>query len=82
MLDPTSEAAYEFLEALLGEMGALFPERVLHLGDDEVQVGCLNASATVSGQGVPVASRDRGLERLSIILRFSLRIVKHVRDIY
>jgi hexosaminidase len=35
-LNPASEATYRFLEGLLGEMAALFPDRNFHVGGDEV----------------------------------------------
>lgn len=35
-LNPASEATYGFLEKLLGEMAALFPDRDFHVGGDEV----------------------------------------------
>ncbi|MBS0361086.1 MAG: family 20 glycosylhydrolase [Proteobacteria bacterium] len=38
-LNPASEATYSFLEGLLGEMTALFPDRYFHIGGDEVSDG-------------------------------------------
>lgn len=35
-LDPTNEKVYEFLDQLIGEMGALFPDQYFHIGGDEV----------------------------------------------
>ena len=34
-LDPTRESTYEFLDAFLGEMSALFPDEYFHIGGDE-----------------------------------------------
>ncbi|WP_158944441.1 beta-N-acetylhexosaminidase [Granulicella sp. S190] len=34
-LDPTRESTYQFLDAFIGEMSALFPDDYLHLGGDE-----------------------------------------------
>jgi hypothetical protein len=45
--DATSEAAYTFLDSFIGEMAGLFPEKVLHLGGDEVGTTCYNQSASV-----------------------------------
>ena len=45
--DPTSEETYSFVDAFLGEMAGLFPDKVLHLGGDEVGVTCYNESASV-----------------------------------
>ena len=35
-IDPTREETYAFLDALVGELASLFPDRFLHLGGDEV----------------------------------------------
>jgi hexosaminidase len=35
-LDPTRDSTYEFLDAFIGEMAALFPDRFFHIGGDEV----------------------------------------------
>ncbi len=34
-LDPTQEKTYKFLDALVGEMGAIFPDAYFHIGGDE-----------------------------------------------
>jgi len=38
-LNPADEATYAFLDGLLDEMTALFPDRVFHVGGDEVSDG-------------------------------------------
>jgi hexosaminidase len=35
-MDPTRESTYRFLDAFIGEMAALFPDRFFHIGGDEV----------------------------------------------
>ena len=35
-MDPTRESTYEFLDAFIGEMAGLFPDRYFHIGGDEV----------------------------------------------
>ena len=35
-MDPTRESTYQFLDAFIGEMAALFPDRFFHIGGDEV----------------------------------------------
>jgi len=35
-MDPTRDSTYEFLDAFLGEMAGLFPDRFFHIGGDEV----------------------------------------------
>ncbi len=35
VLDPTRESTYKFLDALVGEMAAIFPDPYMHIGGDE-----------------------------------------------
>jgi hexosaminidase len=35
-MDPTKESTYQFLDVLIGEMAALFPDAYFHVGGDEV----------------------------------------------
>ncbi len=35
-MDPTRESTYQFLDAFIGEMAALFPDQFVHIGGDEV----------------------------------------------
>ncbi len=35
-IDPTRDAVYQFLDAFIGEMAALFPDDYFHIGGDEV----------------------------------------------
>jgi hexosaminidase len=35
-MDPTREGTYQFLDAFIGEMSALFPDEYFHIGGDEV----------------------------------------------
>jgi hexosaminidase len=35
-MDPTNENVYQFLDKLIGEMAALFPDEYFHIGGDEV----------------------------------------------
>ena len=35
-MDPTRESTYQFLDAFIGEMAALFPDAFFHIGGDEV----------------------------------------------
>jgi hexosaminidase len=46
-IDPTREETYEFLDGLLGEMAALFPDPYFHIGGDEVNGKQWNASPRV-----------------------------------
>ncbi|MCX7863592.1 MAG: beta-N-acetylhexosaminidase [Novosphingobium sp.] len=46
-LNPASEKTYRFLEKLLGEMAALFPDKAFHIGGDEVSDVAWHDSAEV-----------------------------------
>lgn len=35
-MDPTKESTYKFLDAFIGEMAQIFPDRYFHIGGDEV----------------------------------------------
>jgi hexosaminidase len=56
VLDPTNEALYPFLDTLLGEMAALFPDPYFHIGGDEVNGVQWNANPAIQG-----FIRDHGL---------------------
>jgi hexosaminidase len=47
-MDPTREEVYRFLDAFLGEMAALFPDPVLHIGGDEVEGHAWDGSPAVA----------------------------------
>jgi hexosaminidase len=47
-LDPSKEEVYRFLDGLLGEMAALFPDPYLHIGGDEVNGRHWDASERVA----------------------------------
>ncbi|OJV32358.1 MAG: hypothetical protein BGO24_16465 [Sphingomonas sp. 67-36] len=46
-LNPAAPATYRFLDALVGEMAALFPDPVFHIGGDEVASGVWDGDAGV-----------------------------------
>jgi hexosaminidase len=46
-MDPTSPKTYQFLESLLTEMAALFPDRYFHIGGDEVEPTQWNQSPAI-----------------------------------
>lgn len=46
VLDVTNDAAYGFLERVFAEIFSRFPERVYHLGGDEVNSACWNRSVS------------------------------------
>ena len=46
-VDPTADATYDAVAALLAEWRAIFPDEALHLGADEVQYPCWNNSAAI-----------------------------------
>ena len=47
VMDPTKESTYQFLEAFLAEMAAIFPDPYFHIGGDEVNPKQWNASAPI-----------------------------------
>jgi hexosaminidase len=46
-LDPTREVVYQFIDAFVGEMAALFPDPYWHVGGDEVNGVEWNASSKI-----------------------------------
>jgi hexosaminidase len=47
VIDPTNEKVYTFVERLIGEMAALFPDAYFHIGGDEVNGKQWDASPVV-----------------------------------
>ena len=47
VIDPTLNTTWEFLEKFISELSGRFPDNYLHLGGDEVNVACFNASVSV-----------------------------------
>jgi hexosaminidase len=47
-LDPTREETYTFLDGLIGEVAALFPDEYLHVGGDEVNGKQWDANAQIA----------------------------------
>ncbi len=47
VIDPTNEKVYTFVERLIGEMAALFPDAYFHIGGDEVNGKQWDASPAV-----------------------------------
>ena len=46
-IDPTREVVYQLLDGFIGEMAALFPDPVLHIGGDEVEGHAWDKSTAV-----------------------------------
>jgi hexosaminidase len=46
-MDPAKESTYQFLDAFIGEMAALFPDEYFHIGGDEVNDKQWKASAHI-----------------------------------
>ena len=46
-MDPSRETTYQFLDAFLGEMAALFPDPYFHIGGDEVEDAQWKSSAAI-----------------------------------
>lgn len=47
LLDPSNEQVYQVIDALVGEMAAIFPDPWLHIGGDEVDPTQWNDSPTI-----------------------------------
>lgn len=47
LLNPTNDAAYQFVDALIGELTAIFPDAYLHIGGDEVDDTQWRESASI-----------------------------------
>lgn len=47
LLDPSSEQVYQFIDTLVGEVAAIFPDPYLHIGGDEVDASQWNDSGTI-----------------------------------
>lgn len=47
VLDPTNEAVYRFIDTLVGEIAAVFPDAYLHIGGDEVDASQWMASPSI-----------------------------------
>lgn len=46
-LDPTRDEVYQFVDAIIGELTAIFPDPYLHIGGDEVDASQWKASASI-----------------------------------
>jgi hexosaminidase len=56
-MDPTREETYQFLDAFIGEMAALFPDEYFHIGGDEVNGKQWNANARIAA-----FKREKGIK--------------------
>lgn len=74
-LDPTRDATYAFLTGLLGEMGRLFPDRVMHIAGDEVTGAwwrknqAIQAFMAAQGMSSPHELQAHFTKRMLTILR-------------
>ncbi len=74
-LDPSREATYRFVDGLIGELTALFPDRFFHIGGDEVDPEQWNNSPAVQafarehGLATPSAIQESFNRRLQAILK-------------
>src|ERR1017187_8117708 len=57
VLDPSREEVYTFLDSLIGEMAALFPDPFFHIGGDEV-----NGKAWKQSEAVQSFARQHGFK--------------------
>src|ERR1017187_4446262 len=72
VLDPSREEVYTFLDSVIGEMAALFPDPFFHIGGDEV-----NGKAWKQSEAVQAFAKQHGLkDTLAIQTYFNQRIQK------
>lgn len=57
LLDPSNEAVFRFIDTLIGEVAAIFPDPYIHIGGDEVDPSQWNASPKIQQ-----FMRDHGLQ--------------------
>lgn len=73
-IDPSREQIYAFLDQLIGEMAALFPDQIFHIGGDEVDPAQWNNSTAIQAW----ASRNRLKGATAIQAYFIRRVAKIV----
>lgn len=69
-LDPASPATYRFIDTLVGEMGALFPDPVFHIGGDEVAKGVWDDSTAVKA----LMTREKLTDTKAVEIYFARRV--------
>lgn len=47
LLDPSNEQVYQFIDTLVGEVAAIFPDPYIHIGGDEVDASQWNSSESI-----------------------------------
>ncbi|GAB3418674.1 family 20 glycosylhydrolase [Erwinia aphidicola] len=47
LLDPSNEQVYQFIDTLVGEVSAIFPDPYIHIGGDEVDASQWNSSEAI-----------------------------------
>lgn len=47
LLDPSNEQVYQFIDTLMGEVAAIFPDPYIHIGGDEVDASQWNRSEAI-----------------------------------
>ena len=54
-LDPSNNETFEMVQGIFEEVAPLFPEKLFHVGQDEVDVGCWSAAVNPTiGESSPV----------------------------
>ncbi len=74
LMDPTREETFQFLDAFISEMAALFPDAYFHIGGDEVHAAQWDASASI--QAFARAHKLEGAHGIQVY--FNQRIQKIV----
>ena len=80
VLDPTRDEVYEFLDVLLGEMAALFPDATFHIGGDEVNGVQWDASQAVQAFMVERGMADNADLQAYFNQRISTILTEHGKE--
>ncbi len=76
-IDPTREQVYRFLDAFVGEMTALFPDRYFHIGGDEVNGNQWKASPAVQDFMSKHGLRDNAAVQAYFTRRVQAIVARH-----
>jgi len=76
-IDPSREQTYAFLDQLIGEMAALFPDPFFHIGGDEVDATQWNQSNSIQAWAARNGLKDAGAIQTYFIRRVAKIVARH-----
>ena len=77
VMDPSREETYTFLDELIGEMAALFPDPYFHIGGDEVDATEWNQSGAIQAWAARNGLKDAGAIQGYFNRRVAKLVAKH-----